>query len=404
MQATALTWLVYSLLTQSSSRLGIFQFAQQIPILILGIFAGALADRANRHRLLIITQFLFMVEAGVLAALTLTHTADGLPLITYQIAISIAILYGCLSAFDLPTRQAFLLELVPREDLPNALALNSLTFNLARIIGPSLAGLLVALFARMNPGAKGYGEGLCFLINALSYIPVLYCLNRLKLPPRAPNATAKVPRGYLLDGIRFVRKHSHVKALMGQLTVMALFGIPYLMMIPIYAREVLHGQAEEFGFLMTSVGLGAVFGGLLMTRRPSVRGLGSLMSRTVFCFAASLIALSFNTHYKAAIALLAIAGFFMVITMISSQTLIQTVLPADIRGRVMSLYTMINVGCLPFGNLLSGYLSEHLGVQTALQINAGVCAVVTLYYTMRLPQLRTAALESPEYRAAVGLD
>ena len=403
-QNTALSWLVYNLLTQSSFKLGVFNFASQIPVLLLGLLAGALADSTNRLRLLVITQFLFMVEAFALAGLTLFHLDSGLPLVTFWSAVSLATFAGVLQAFDLPARQAFLLELVPREDLANAVALNSLSFNTARIIGPSLAGLLIAQLAELRPGMKAYGEGMCFLINAISYLPVLYSLFRLKLPPyvRRPRPTQQLH--YVMDGLRFVRRHSHVAALMGHLTIMALFGIPYLMIIPVYAREVLHGQAGEFGSLMTAVGIGAVFGGIVMTRRSTVKGLGTLMSRSVFGFTLMLSLLAINSLHWPAMLLLALAGFFMVMAMIGSQTLIQTVLPVDIRGRVMSIYTMINVGFLPFGSLISGAVAEQFGVRAALLANSAVCVLATVYYTARLPELRAAAMTTQEYRAAIGVE
>ncbi len=404
-QTTALSWLVYNLLTHSSFYLGLLNFALQIPVLLLGLVAGALADRVNRHRLLIITQCLFMTQAVALTILTLTHTPDGMPLITFWSAFSLGLFSGVLQAFDLPARQAFLLEMVPRNEIQNAVALNSLTFNAARIIGPSIAGIFIAQLAEVRPNQRAFGEGICFLLNSLTFFAVLYSLLRMKLDPQPPlPAITENRMHYLTDGIRYVRTHRHVKALLTHLACMALFGVPYLMVMPVYAREVLHGAANEYGSLMTAVGFGAVIGGIMMTRRKTVKGLGSHMARSVFGFAFTLVILAMNSNYFIALLLLAFAGFFMVMSMIGSQTLVQTILPEDIRGRVMSIYVMISVGFLPFGSLLSGAMADVLGVRTMLIIDAAVCAVVTTYFTWRLPDLRKSALATREYRSAIGIE
>lgn len=403
-QTTALSWLVYNVLTQSSFYLGLLNFASQIPVLLLGLFAGAVADTTNRHRLLLITQILFMFESTALAVLTLMTHDNGWPIITFWSALSLATFSGVLKAFDLPARQAFLLEMVPKEDLPNAVALNSLTFNCARIVGPSIAGIMIAQLAKIRPGQTAFGEGMCLLIDALSFLAVIYSLLRMKTVPQVLKAPDGSRLQYLTDGVRFVRRHSHVKGLMVHLMFMALFAIPYLMIMPVYAKEVLHGEAGEYGALMTAVGVGAVVGGVIMTRRKTVKGLGSHMSRSVFGFIAMLILLALNSQHVPALVLLALAGFFMVMAMIGSQTLVQTVLPEDIRGRVMSIYSMISVGFLPFGSLLSGAMAEQWGVRTALLINAAVCTVSTIYFTFKLPELRESAMGSPEYRAAIGLE
>lgn len=401
MQNTALSWLVYSLLTQSSFYLGLMNFALQIPVLILGLVAGAAADIYNRHRLLMWTQALFMLESALLAFLTLTHGTDGIPLITFWSALSLATFSGVLKAFDLPARQAFLLEMIPRHELSNAVALNSLTFNMARVIGPSAAGILIARMGQVRPGQPGFGEGICFLVDALSYLAVLYSLYRMKLQPRPAQRGQGKGAKYLLDGLSFVRMNRHIKALLLHLSVMSVFGVPYLMMIPVYAKDVLHGEANEYGSLMTAVGVGAVFGGIIMTRRKSVKGLGRHMAWSVFGFSITMAILAANSHFKMAMLLLAIAGFFMVMAMIGSQTLLQTLLPEDIRGRVMSIYGMISVGFLPIGSLLSGAVAEHWGVRLLFVANAVICFTATVYFLIKLPDLRKAALATPEYRAAV---
>lgn len=403
-QNTALSWLVYNLLTHSSFYLGVLNFAAQIPILILGLIAGAVADSTNRHRLLIWTQSLFMLESFALAWLTLTHTSDGIPLVTFWSALSLATFSGVLQAFDLPARQAFLLEMVPRHKLQNAIALNSLTFNCARVIGPSIAGIMIAQLGQLRPHQKGFGEGMCFLIGALSFVAVLYSLFRMKVKsvPAPPVTGSRLT--YLTDGIRYIRHQPHVRALMLHLMAMAFFGIPYLIIMPVYAREVLHGNANVYGSLMTAVGIGAVGGGILMTRRRTIKGLGTHMGRSVYGFALALLLLSVNSSLIVALVLLSIAGFFMVMAMIGSQTLVQTLIPEDIRGRVMSIYTMISVGCLPLGSLLSGAMAEQYGVRWMLAVNAIVCGLSTTYFTLRLPALRKYAMATQEYRSAIDAD
>lgn len=403
-EGTALSWLVYNLLTNSSFYLGLLNFGAQIPILILGLLTGMIADSVNRRKLLIRTQCLFMITSTILAILTLTHNSDGVPYVTFWLAFSLATFSGILKAFDMPTRQAFLLELVPRHELPNAVALNSLTFNAARIIGPSIAGILIAQVSQIRPQQQGFGEGISFAINAITYLAMIYCLVRMKVTPREIPPPPENRLRFMTDGIRYVRRQRHVNALMIHLMFMALFGIPYLIIMPVYAREVLGGAANEFGSLMTAVGIGAVIGGVIMTRRASVKGLGSHMAYCVLGFSAVLVMMAINSNFKIALILLAFAGFFMVMAMISSQTLVQVLLPEDIRGRVMSLYGMISLGFLPLGSLLIGALAEHYGVRIMLAINAIICATATLYFIMKLPKLRESAMNTPEYRAAVGLD
>jgi len=399
--STALSWLVYNLLTQSSFFLGLLNFALQIPVLLLGLVAGAIADTVNRHRLLIWTQALFMCVSASLAALCLIHTPAGVPVIAFWSALALATFSGVLKAFDMPARQAFLLEMVPRHELPNAVALNSLTFNMARVIGPSVAGVLIAQMGQLRPHQAGFGEGICFAVDAVSFLAVLYSLFRMNVSARpAPPIEGSRAR-YLLDGLSYVKRQRHLRALMIHLAVLSVFGVPYLMMMPVYAKMVLHGAANEYGNLMTSVGVGAVFGGIIMTRRKSVRGLGSHMSRSVIGFCIALVLLAVNSHFVPAMALLACAGFFMVMAMIGSQTLVQTVLPEDIRGRVMSIYGMISIGFLPIGSLLSGAIAEHHGVRLLFIINAIICAAATIYFALQLPVLRQSALATPEYREAL---
>lgn len=403
-QNTAMSWLIYSVITTNSSfSLGLINFALQIPVLALGLIAGAVADTVSRYKLLIFTQFLFMLEASLLAVLTLTQSHTGGPILTFQIAIAIAVFGGVVQAFDLPARQSFLQEMVPREDLQNAIAINSLTFNGARIIGPALAGALIAYFERQFPTKPGFGEGICFVINAVTFTAVIFSLFRMNVKPPVLQKKDGSTLQYMVDGIRFVSKHTHLRGLMVHLATMALFGIPYLMIIPVYAKEVLKGQADTYGSLITSVGIGAVFGGTLMALRKSVKGLGSHMAICAGGFCFFLFVLALNQSYYPAMVLFGAAGFCMVMTMISNQTLVQTLVPSQLRGRVMSIYSMVSIGLLPFGSLMSGTIAEHFGVRWAFMFNAGVIAIVTSFFAMQIPKMRQSALQTEEYRSAIGL-
>ncbi|MGI8908615.1 MAG: MFS transporter [Candidatus Sumerlaeaceae bacterium] len=400
-QGTALNWLVLNVLMASSFQLGVFNFALQVPVLLLGLFAGALVDTVNRHRLLLVTQGLFMVHAVVLAVLTLLHHGSGAPLLTYPLAVGLAFVSGVLQAFDLPARSAFLLQMVPREDLQNAVALNSLTFNGARVIGPALAGTLLAWFSRAYSDRLGFGEGLCFVMNAVSYIAVL--LSLLQMRVEAPPADRKAdysPR-YLLDGIRYVAARPHIAGLLLHLTIMALFGIPYLLLIPVFAREVLHGDASVFGRLMASIGIGALAGGVIMAMRKGVRGLGRHMTASTAAFAICILVFARMDFLWSASLAIGAAGFSMVMAMIGSQTLAQTLVAENVRGRVLSLYTMISVGMLPFGSLISGALAQYFGVRTAFTINGAVCLLTALGFSLTLPRLRAWAHATEEYQQAV---
>lgn len=404
-QSTALGWLVYNLLTKSSFKLGLMNFALQVPVLFLGLYAGALADTVNRHRMLLITQGLFMVQSAALAVLTLVHHDSQMPLITFNLVMILATVAGILQAFDLPARQAFLLEMVPREDLQNAVALNSLTFNAARVIGPAVAGAIVAYVTRVHPSRLALGEGVCFAINTVTYIAVLSSLLRMKLPDSAyaPAASGARRGSYLVEGVQYVRNEPHLRALMLHLMMMALFGIPYLMIIPVFAKEVLQGGADIFGTLMASVGAGALAGGALMAMRPSVRGLGRHMALSTAGFSCFLLILALSSSTVTAMVLLALAGFCMVMAMISSQTLTQMLTRENLRGRVMSIYAMISVGFLPFGSLLSGSLAEHLGVRWALAINAGMCLLTSGLFVLYLPRLRAYVHQTDEWKSATGI-
>lgn len=401
MQSTALNWMILNVLMATSFQLGVFNFALQIPVLLFGLFAGGLADRCNRHRFIVVTQTLYVIHATVLALLTILRHTDGTPLLTYHMAVGLALVAGVLQAFDLPTRNAFLPQMVPHADLQNAVALNSLSFNGARVIGPALAGTMLAWFSRHYPDQHARGESVCFVINAISYIVVVIALLRMKINTPAETVKSEYNLHYLLDGLRYIYAREHITGLLVHLTVMALFGIPYLLIIPVFAKEVLHGNASTFGQLMACIGIGAFLGGAIMALRKSLRGLGRTMTFTTAAFSLLILAFARTNSLYAASLTIGAAGFCMVITMIGSQTLAQTLVAEEVRGRVLSIYTMISVGMLPFGSLISGALAQHFGVRTAFTINGCVCLVTAAVFAISLPRLRAAAHATTEYQRAV---
>lgn len=403
-QTTALQWLVYAVITDSAWLLGTFNFLAQIPILVLGLLAGAVADSFNRHRIIIRTQFLMTLYASTLALLTLIHHSDGRPLVAvwYGAIFVLAAVNGAVQAFDLPARQAFLFQLVPKPDLPNAVALNSLMFNATRIVGPSLAGGIVYLVHRIWPGRVGLGEGVCFTVNAISFIAVLVSLFRMGRFPNPERPPTGERLSYLVEGIRYVRRMPHLLALHIFLGIIAVFALPYLMLSVVYVKKVLHGNAAAYGAINACIGIGAIAGGALLVHRNQLRGLGRVIAMATGCFSVIILLLAWNPgSLWVAGPLFGMAGFCMVIAMISSQTLIQTLVAEGVRGRVMSLYTMLNVGLMPIGSLISGALAERLGVGWTLTLNASVCLATTAYFALRLPALRRAAHATPEWQQAV---
>jgi len=402
--STALNWLVYNVLTDSSLELGLVNFASQIPVLLLALVGGGVADYANRYKLIVTTQILFMLHAIVMTVLTLWHRPDGLPVITYSLTLLLSVVFGVIQAFDLPARQAFLLQMVPKEDLQNAVALNSLTFNAARIIGPALAGWLVAYISLRDKNHVALGEGACFLLNSLTYIAVIVSLLRMDVPKDSGKPKEPPSFNYLMQGLLYVYAKRHLRALFAHLAIMAFFGITYLMIIPVFAKDILKGDASILGTLMASVGMGALGGGVIMAMRTSVRGLGHLMVVSTGAFSLFVLLFAFSNSVITGSILIGIAGFCMVMTMIASQTLAQMLVVEDMRGRVMSIYSMISIGMLPFGSLLSGALADQLNVRWAFAINASVCLATTAYFAIRLPSLRHAAHASTEYKLAISAE
>ncbi|MCX7019509.1 MAG: MFS transporter [bacterium] len=399
-QGTAQGWLVYRL-TSDPSMLGWVSFASQAPVLALGLIAGIVSDSVNRLRLIILMQLLAMGQALVLALLTLLYGANGQPLIQIWHILLLATFAGVLQAFDLPARQAFLMQLVPREDLGNAVALNSLTFNAARIIGPSIAGGMIAILQRLNPGREAFGEGMCFAVNTLSFFGVLIQLHRMRMPPGALRPFRGTSKGFLVEGLRYIGKHRHIRYILEHAGYMALFGLPYLVMIPVFAKDVLAGNSTTYGWLMTSIGAGALAGGVGMAKREQIRGIGTLIGTATAGFAVLVIIFSWLKIMALACVTLALAGFCMVSVMIGVQTVIQTLVSEGFRGRVMAYYSMVAVGLMPFGSLAIGASIKAFGPEWGMTINGVICLGVAALFFWRLPGIRAAARATPEYHRAV---
>ena len=376
MDNIAEAWLVYRL-TGSSLLLGTVAFAGQIPVFLLAPIGGMVADRWNRQRVVIATQASSMVLAGILAVLTLTRR------VTVWEVVVLAALMGAVNAFDIPARQAFLVDMVGREDLMNGIALNSSMFNGARVIGPSIAGILVA----------SIGEGWCFAANSISYIAVIIGLLMMHVN-RAPVEPMRVsPFEHIVEGFRFVWNTGPIRALLLLLGLVSLVAMPYSVLMPIFAAKILHGNARTLGVLMGATGVGALGGALTLASRTGVKGLGRWVAVACASFGTFLILFSLSRWYLLSVALLVPVGFAMMMQMASSNTLIQAMVPDRLRGRAMAVYSMMFMGMAPMGALLSGWSADHLGAQWTLAIG-GVGAIVgAALFARNLPKIRVEARE-----------
>jgi MFS family permease len=372
MQRIAMPWLVYHL-TGSPFMLGLVSFGGQIPTFLLAPLAGVITDKFNKYRVLLITQIVFLVQALVLAILTLS----GVIHIWHIVILSIVL--GCINAFDVPSRQSFVVEMVERkEDLGNAIALNSMMFNGARIIGPSIAGLILATA----------GEGMCFLINAVSFIFVIGSLLMMRIKPSG----VKKSQGELLKdlkaGMNYVTGYAPIKHLLILLSIVSLMGASYQVLMPVFAKEVLHGGSGTFGFLMGAAGLGALAGALYLASRETVIKLGRIIPAAATLFGLSLVVLSFTSFPPVSILLMVFVGLGMMLNTASINTILQTITEDDKRGRVMSFYTMAIMGTAPFGSLIAGTLAKWVGTpETILIGGVSIMAGAFLFYR-KLPELR----------------
>ncbi len=380
MTRLATSWLVYRL-TGSAFLLGLVGFAGQIPTFILGPFAGVWVDRWNRHRVLVATQVLSMVQSFWLAALTLTNR------ITFNEILWLSIFQGVINAFDMPARQAFLLQMVDsREDLPNAIALNSSMVNGSRLLGPAIAGLVIAKM----------GEGYCFLIDGVSYIAVIVSLllmhiATLQITKQREGALAELKAGW-----RYVSKFKPIRAILLLLALVSFVGMPYTVLMPVFAQKILHGGPNTLGWLMGATGLGALGAAVTLAMRKTILGLGRVIAVSAALFGGGLIAFSLSHWLALSLVLLFVTGFGMMEQMASSNTILQTITDEQMRGRVMSYYSMAFVGTAPFGSLAAGYVADRIGAPMTLIIGGICCVVGSGLYWRELGEIRR--LVRPIYR------
>jgi len=374
MQSVAQSWLVYRL-TGSATLLGLVGFCGQIPVFLLAPFGGAVADRRNRHRILVATQTSAMLLAFVLAVLTLTHRIHVVHLFI------LAAVLGLVNAFDIPARQAFVVEMVGKEDLANAIALNSSMVNGARIIGPAIAGILVAWI----------GEGWCFLLNGVSYFAVIAGLMLMTITPPARLARQASALSDIIEGFHFVGSSPPVRALMLLLGLVSLTGMPFAVLMPVFADRILHRGSSGLGILMGASGFGAFLGAFSLAVRHGWRGLGTWVAYSAAGFGLALIAFAYSSWFWLSGLLLIPVGFSMMVQMASSNTLLQVMVPDELRGRVMAVYSMMFMGMAPFGALLAGGLAGRWGAPATVASGGALCIVGAAVFRWRLPKLRSYA-------------
>ena len=388
MQTVAQSWLVYKL-TGSGLLLGSVGFASQIPVFLFAPVGGITADRSNRQRVVIGTQVASMILAFILAALTLTHRVN------VQEIFVLAALLGVVNAFDIPGRQAFLVDMVGKEDLMNAIALNSSMFNGARVVGPAVAGVLVARL----------GEGWCFFANGVSYIAVIVGLMMMRVHAPARASAHTSPLEHIIEGFQFVKNTAPIRALLLLLGVVSVTGMPYVVLMPIFADRILHKGGQELasligshdlgavrlGILMGAAGVGALLGALTLAMRSGVKGLGTWVSVCCAGFGVSLILFAFSTSFWLSVLLLLPVGYFIMLQMASSNTLIQAMVPDALRGRTMAVYSMMFMGLAPVGALLGGALSDRLGAPWTVAIGGLAAVMGAWWFSRQLPKVRAEA-------------
>ncbi len=373
MQSVAQAWLVYRL-TKSSFLLGAVGFASQFPVFLLAPLGGTIVDRVNRHRLIIATQGASMVLAGILAWLTLTHRV-----LVPHIFI-LAILLGVVNAFDIPGRQAFLVDMVGKDHLMNAIALNSSMFNGARVVGPAVAAILVVKI----------GEGSCFAVNAVSYVAVIIGLLLMNVRS-VPRAGKNSPIEDIIEGFRWANKTKVIRSLLLLIGLVSLVGMPYTVLMPVFADKILHGGARALGILMGATGVGALLGALTLASKTGVKGLGRWVAITCAGFGVSIFLFSFSRYFWLSVLLLLPAGYSMMLQMACSNTLIQTMVPDQLRGRVMALYSMMFMGMAPFGALFGGALAQRAGAPITVAVGGVACMLGAIWFARELPELRIEA-------------
>ncbi|MFH0763619.1 MAG: MFS transporter [Candidatus Omnitrophota bacterium] len=372
MQAIAMSWLVYRM-TNSAFLLGLTGFSSQIPAFLLGPFAGVIVDRFNRRRILILTQIFSMIQAVILAALTLSGRIE-----VWHI-ILLGFLLGSVNSLDIPARQTFVIEMVERkENLSNAIALNSFLFNSARLIGPSIAGVIIALL----------GEGICFLVNGLSFLAVIAALAAMKIGPLKTERRKRDILADIKEGFGYVYNFLPIRYILMLLGVISIMGMSYVVLMPVFAKDILGGGPGTLGILMASGGVGAIVATIYLASRKSIVGLGDMIPVFAALFSIGIIVFSISRVLWFSIIVLAATGFGMMAYMAASNIIIQTVVDDDKRGRVMGFYMMTFIGLAPFGSLLAGSLASRIGATNTLIAGGIICILASIAFAAKTPLLR----------------
>jgi MFS family permease len=374
MQTVAQSWLVYRL-TGSSALLGLVGFSSQIPVFLFSPLGGVAADRHNRHRMIIATQTLSMLLGFILAALTLT----GYVRIWHLFVLSAVL--GVVNAFDIPARQAFFQEMVGRGDLINAIAINSSMFNCARIVGPAIAGLLVAWI----------GEGWCFFANGVSYVAVIAGLLMMNVTPRVIENSQDSAWQHVLEGGRFVASSRPIRALLILVALISFAGLQYSVLMPIFADKIFHSGAHGLGILLGINGAGALCGALIMAARRGIRGLSVWIAVAAAAFSVAITFFGFAPTFLIAGILLFVVGFTTMIQFGSTNTLIQMMTPDRLRGRAISAYSMMYMGMTPIGSMTAGFVAEHIGARITIAAGGVFCMIASALYALQLPGMRPEA-------------
>jgi len=371
MQSIAQSWLVLDL-TRSAFMLGLVSTMGMLPVLLFALPAGAIADRVNKRNLLIVTQVVMMVLAFILATLTALH------MVRVWHIITLAALLGIANAFDMPCRQAFVIEMVGHDDLLNAVALNSTMFNAARIVGPAVAAILIG----------AVGTAACFYINGASFIAVIVGLAMMRIQFEPPPPKEESIFHDMLEGLSYIRHHTVILTIITIVAVFSVFGMPYAMLMPVFAREVLHTGARGYGLLMTATGVGAVVGALTLATFSHVKQRGRLIVASSIVFIVFINLFAASRSLALAIPLLAVVGFTMVNQAAAGNALLQTLAPNDLRGRVMGVFSMMFLGFAPFGSFQAGLVAQHLGAPAALIIGSAVMSLTVALILILRPEIR----------------
>jgi MFS family permease len=373
MQSTAQLWLVYKL-TNSAALLGVFGFANQVPILLLASIGGYVGDRYNRHRGVIATQTASMILAFILAVLTLTGVVSRMGVRGAWLIIFIAFLVGIVNAFDVPIRQAFLVQMVGKEDLPNAIALNSSIFNGARVVGPAIAGFAIAWI----------GEGWCFFLNGVSFLAVIIALLAMRIAAVERKPSTDSPLQSLMQGFRFAMSDLPIRSALLLLSWLSLLGLQYSVFLPIFADDILHGGARGLGLLMSSAGVGAVVGALHFAARTEFKGLARWIAGTSMSCAIGLVLFAGSRVFWMSMVVLFVVGFSATVQMAATNTIIQSRVPDELRGRIMAVYATMFMGVQPVGSLLAGGIAKRIGAPHTLELFGLLVLVGSLVFLFRV--------------------